>query len=153
LHFELERPLTNPKKARALGPLSPEGLRAIVRKQVKSTTASKYVGVYWNKIEKYWYALIYIDKRYVSLGIYDDEKEAAEAVDSAARYLKRTPQNFPEKKLPARSPEDLRIARRVLRGTSKYFGLTHRDDGSGRPWHFQIKLVKGRPATVVGGYK
>lgn len=154
LYFKLDLPLAFPNESRKLGPLSPEGLRELVRDQVRKTMASKYVGVYWHPKKRSWYAQIRIDQKQVSLGVYgDDEEEAAEAVDRAARFLKRPPPNFPDRKLGARSPEDLRADRRVMRGGSRLYGVTARDRADAeRPWFFQMKLPDGTP-TSVGGYK
>ena len=55
---------------------------------------SKYVGVYWNKQNKKWQAMIRIDGKVKSLGLYHDEKEAARIYDEQAALLGK-PVNFP----------------------------------------------------------
>jgi hypothetical protein len=55
----------------------------------------------------------------------------------------RTAPNFPERKPAAKSPELLRLDRRILRGTSRYFGVTRRS-GSARPWYFQLHWCPDR---------
>jgi hypothetical protein len=151
LHFKLERPLHFARQARRLGPLSPEGLRKLVREQVRATRASRFVGVYRSRPKNTWVAMIRIDSKMVSLGSYgEDEDAAGRAVDQASRFLGRTPPNFPKRALPPKSPEQLRMVQRVLRGTSQYFGVTRRAHPE-RPWFFQIKLPKGQFA--IGGYK
>jgi hypothetical protein len=150
-YFGVDRPLTYPKQARRLGPLSPEGLRKLVRDQVKATTASRFIGVYWKHRTSSWLALVRVDDRLVSVGVYADEEAAAEAVDQASRFLGLEPPNFPDRKLAARSPAQLRAKQRILRGTSKFFGLTSRA-GAARPWFFQLHLPDGT-YVEVGGYK
>jgi len=155
LHFGLEAQLAYPKESKRLGALSPEGLRALVQDEVRGTMASRFVGVYWHPEKRSWYAQIRIDALQVGLGVYAEEEEelAAEAVDRASRFLGRLAPNFPERKLAARSPDQLRAERRVVRGGSKLFGVTARDRGAAeRPWFFQLKLRDGTP-TSVGGYK
>jgi hypothetical protein len=152
LHFGLDRPLSFPARAKRLGPLSPEGLRQVVREQVRATRASRFAGVYENRKTGGWFASIRVDGKFVGLGSYerDEEEEAARAVDQAARYYGRTPPNFPKRTLAARSPEKILLERRLLRGTSRYFGVTRRP-GTDRPWYFQIKLPHGQFA--IGGYE
>ncbi|HEX3771129.1 MAG TPA: AP2 domain-containing protein [Polyangiaceae bacterium] len=153
LHFGLDLPLSFPREARRLGPLSPEGIRALVRSQVRATRHSRYAGVYWNERRHTWQAQIAVDGRAVSLGVYprDEEEAAGMAVDQAARFLGRKPPNFPDRKLGPKSPTDLRAERRVLRGTSKYFGVTRRPHDS-RPWFFQLN-VPGGAHVAIGGYR
>ena len=55
---------------------------------------SKYVGVYWNKQNKKWQAMIRIDGKRKGLGFYHDEKEAARIYDDMAAVFGR-PVNFP----------------------------------------------------------
>ena len=152
LYFGVDRELDYPEEARRLGPLSPEGLRQVVREQVKASTASRFIGVYKRPGASTWYALIRDgDDRAVNLGVYADEAKAAEAVDQATRFFGRPPPNFPGRRLPARSPEDLRLELRIRKSHTRYVGVTRRDAAE-RPWFFQLKLPDGTH-TAVGGYK
>jgi hypothetical protein len=56
---------------------------------------SKFVGVYWNKKTKKWYAQITIDGKVKFLGSFEDEKEAACKYDEQAA-LNNKPVNFPQ---------------------------------------------------------
>jgi hypothetical protein len=152
-HFDLDLPLTYPREAKRLGALSPEGIRALVRSEVRATRHSRYAGVYWNARRGTWQAQIGIDGKAISLGVYpkNEEEAAGAAVDQAARFFGREPPNFPTRKLPAKSPTDLRAERRVLRGTSPYFGVTRRPHDS-RPWFFQLNLPDGTH-VAIGGYR
>jgi hypothetical protein len=49
---------------------------------------SKFVGVYWDKCKRKWKAQITHDGKKQHLGSFDDEQEAARAVDTAARRLR-----------------------------------------------------------------
>jgi len=49
---------------------------------------SKFVGVSWNKKDRKWEAKITHDGKQQHLGRFDDEQEAAQAVDTAARRLR-----------------------------------------------------------------
>jgi hypothetical protein len=49
---------------------------------------SKFVGVSWDKKRRKWKAQISHDGKNQNLGYFDDEREAARAVDTAARRLR-----------------------------------------------------------------
>lgn len=51
----------------------------------RNNTSSKYKGVAWNCVHKYWQANIYVNGKLKSLGIYRDEYKAAKAYDRAAK--------------------------------------------------------------------
>ena len=52
------------------------------RKKQKST--SKYKGVYWNSVTKFWTAQIQVEGKGIYLGIYRNEESAAQAYKEAA---------------------------------------------------------------------
>jgi len=52
--------------------------------QPQKGCSSQYIGVCWLKNEQKWWARIRIDGRQQSLGLFDDEREAAKARDDAA---------------------------------------------------------------------
>ena len=56
--------------------------------------ASKYVGVFWKVSQRKWKAHIEINGKRKSLGLSDDEKEAARMYDEQAALLGK-PVNFP----------------------------------------------------------
>jgi hypothetical protein len=58
------------------------------RKYGKSVTSSEFVGVRWHKPRRKWDAQITHAGKYRRLGGFDDEREAARAVDTAARQLR-----------------------------------------------------------------
>jgi hypothetical protein len=151
LHFGVDKPLAFPRESRRLGPISPEDLRRSKHEAFKATTASRFQGVHKSPKTDGWYAIIIVDDRIVFLGAYprDGELAAAEAVDRACRFHGRPQVNFPERRLAAKSPALLRKEQRLLRGTSKYFGVTSVGD-SARPWRFQLTLPGGLHVAVTG---
>ena len=50
-------------------------------------TSSKYKGVCWNKRAKCWHSQIRINSKFIYLGIFEDEKEAAKAYNRKAIEL------------------------------------------------------------------
>lgn len=63
--------------------------RANIRKYVGyagKPTSSQFKGVSWTKDIQKWKAYIRVDKKLINLGFYDDEREAALAYDTAARF-------------------------------------------------------------------
>ncbi len=52
-------------------------------RSLASETSSKYTGVSWYKRDKKWRAQIYINKRFVHLGFFDDERIASQAYQNA----------------------------------------------------------------------
>lgn len=47
-------------------------------------STSSYLGVFWHAQQKRWRAKIYIDKKYIHLGNFKNEKDAAEAYNKRA---------------------------------------------------------------------
>ena len=54
-------------------------------RSLASETSSKYTGVSWYKRDKKWRAQIYINKRFVHLGFFDDERTASQAYQNALK--------------------------------------------------------------------
>jgi hypothetical protein len=65
-----------------------EDREPVSKRRKKGVTTSEYVGVSWNKKRRKWKAQISHDGKNQYLGSYDDEREAARAVDTAARQLR-----------------------------------------------------------------
>ena len=55
------------------------------RKAVKARTTSQYRGVSWNTDRGKWWARINVNNAAQHLGLFQDEREAAQAYDDAAR--------------------------------------------------------------------
>eukprot|EP01046_Picozoa_sp_COSAG06_P066341 COSAG06_NODE_16693_length_986_cov_1.698985_1_plen_194_part_10 len=60
----------------------------VAKRRKKGVPTSDFVGVCWNKKDRKWVAYIYRDGKRQHLGYFDDEREAARAVDTAARRLR-----------------------------------------------------------------
>ena len=65
-----------------------EDCEPVAKRQKKCVTRSEYVGVSWQKQNRKWKAQISHDGKTQHLGYFDDEHEAARAVDTAARRLR-----------------------------------------------------------------
>jgi hypothetical protein len=60
---------------------------AVVAKAAAQSFRSSFIGVSWDKSKKRWLAQLYFGKQHV-LGRFQDEREAAQAFDTAARQLR-----------------------------------------------------------------
>jgi len=67
---------------------SAEGKSAAAAKAVAQDFVSTFVGVHWDKQKGRWEARIRHDGAQHTLGLFDDEREAARAFDAAARRLR-----------------------------------------------------------------
>jgi hypothetical protein len=76
------------KRAQERGALLTQEDKAAAVAASQRQGPSKFVGVYWVKRSRKWKAQIYHDGKQQSLGFFDDEHEAARAVDTAARRLR-----------------------------------------------------------------
>lgn len=56
----------------------------LANRPIQKNNTSGYRGVTWSKQNKKWYAQIYVDSKTISLGFYDDIKDAARAYNEAA---------------------------------------------------------------------
>jgi hypothetical protein len=127
-----------------LQPASAEILRGEARALIVLGKTSRYIGVTAQKASKTWVAVITHQRRLLKLGCWATEKEAAEAFDRGAKFLRRgnkTRLNFPRRALPPASPEELhREAERArrLRYGSEYRGVYYVADSETRPWHARI---------------
>ena len=65
-----------------------EDCEPVPKRRKKSATTSEFVGVTWSKSNRKWRAQISQDGKDQYLGNFDDEQEAARAVDTAARRLR-----------------------------------------------------------------
>eukprot|EP01046_Picozoa_sp_COSAG06_P003731 COSAG06_NODE_149_length_22026_cov_33.454782_7_plen_400_part_00 len=85
LNFPTEEEVKKAQKRRVL--LTEEDKAAAVADSERQGP-SKFVGVCWNKRQRKWHAKIKHDRKVQHLGCFDDEHEAARAVDTAARRLR-----------------------------------------------------------------
>jgi hypothetical protein len=76
------------KRAKDIGALLTEKDRTAAATASERQGPSTFVGVHWNKLERKWKAQICHDGKQQYLGTFDDEHEAARAVDTAARRLR-----------------------------------------------------------------
>ena len=61
--------------------------------QINNTSGN--TGVYWNKIQKQWFARIYINKKMIHLGYYDKKSDAIKArKDAEKKYMPKNISNF-----------------------------------------------------------
>jgi hypothetical protein len=65
-----------------------EDCEPVAKRRKKRMATSAFVGVGWDKKNRNWMARISHDRKEQSLGRFDDEREAARAVDTAARRLR-----------------------------------------------------------------
>lgn len=118
LHFEERHRLNFPKCSPALGPLSPEEARALVRPALKgSSSTSRYVGVVYRSEREHLEVHVDIHCRTVTLGPFKTERAAAVSRDRVV-LGSRTAQlflNFPRAKLKPASVEEIRKQTRALR--------------------------------------
>jgi hypothetical protein len=76
------------KRAQARGALLTEDDKTAAMAASERQGPSKFVGVSWNRQNRNWKAEIKHDRKQQYLGSFDDEQEAARAVDTAARRLR-----------------------------------------------------------------
>eukprot|EP01046_Picozoa_sp_COSAG06_P003826 COSAG06_NODE_152_length_21942_cov_4.593234_27_plen_493_part_00 len=76
------------KRAQDRGALLTKEDRAVAAAASERQGPSKFVGVSWIKKDRKWVAKIRHDRKVQYLGSFDDEREAARAVDTAARRLR-----------------------------------------------------------------
>ncbi len=64
----------------------------------KRDCSSKYKGIYWDKKRKRWHLRIYVDNKYIHLGYFKNEIEAAKIYDQAAlkQFGEYACLNFPQ---------------------------------------------------------
>jgi hypothetical protein len=159
LYFSLDRPLTFPARARRLGPASPKDCREQARHAYRlSGATSGYRGVWFDCRAQQWSAEIRHQGRRLGLGLFDDEKEAAWAVDRLACHLGLPWRNFPNRRAkPTSHGELLRELRARTaswqaprkRGlTSRYRGVIYTPATPGRPWMACVKR-NGRQVAVA----
>lgn len=84
-------------------------IRAEKRSKFKETTTSRYHGVSWSEARAGWLAGIKVDKVYYSIGLFDDEEDAARAYDKKRYELRGVgPYNFPDEVISAKRPRPRR---------------------------------------------
>ncbi|KAL3151174.1 hypothetical protein ABBQ38_013031 [Trebouxia sp. C0009 RCD-2024] len=73
--------------------------REMAARLVKSQQTSRFTGVSWSRRDSKWEAYVLVDppQRKVHIGSFEDEHEAAQAVDERRKTLGREPVNFPLK--------------------------------------------------------
>ncbi|HVV48973.1 MAG TPA: AP2 domain-containing protein [Polyangia bacterium] len=138
---------------RRLVPADASALQNEARQLSKLSATSRFRGV--DAASPWWRAQIHAGDDRIHLGHWRSEKEAAEAHDRAAVFLRadRTHLNFPRRRLAPASPADLRTAARDSRAsdtlTSRYRGVFLVARDSWRPWTAQIG-VPGRRRMHLG---
>jgi hypothetical protein len=76
------------KRAKQRGALLTEDDKAAAAAASQLQEPSQFVGVTWHKKKRKWMTQIYHDGKSQHLGYFDDEREAARAVDATARRLR-----------------------------------------------------------------
>jgi hypothetical protein len=143
LHCRLDLPLSLPRAAARLGPMSPESLREQATRARRSATDARYLGVTWSSQFQAW--VVYDGRGPVTS--YRNAQAAARAADRLVLSGScRRPLNFPGKKglEPATRREiqaeagELRKA--AARRTSRYLGVHHRVKTSDAGWVAHVKV-------------
>jgi hypothetical protein len=135
-----------------LVPADVRSLQDEARRRAKQLTSSSFQGVAWDAPS--WIAQLKIDGSHVDLGHWPTEIAAAMAYDRAVGFyrLDKRTLNFPDRRLTALAPIDLRraarFARKSERDTSKYRGVFLAQRESSRPWLAQLTIVGGRKVTL-----
>lgn len=109
-------------------PASIGQLRAEARALTKAKATSRYRGVHWVPPRSKWQAVFEYQGRKHSLGHYDDEEEAALAIDRVSLHFfgPSAPRNFPRRRLEPATPAMMRDQQHAVfkeRTTSRYVGV------------------------------
>lgn len=113
----------------------------------KKLESCKYTGVCFDSCRQKWMAAIKIGKKTLSLGRYDEEKDAAIARDNATRihFGEYGAYNFPGEIFP--DPP------RTRRYISPYLGVSFRSWSKDHPWLAAYEKPSTSGRTVIGTFK
>jgi hypothetical protein len=141
LFFGLDTPLNFPRRARRVGPASPDALIVEAKGQQRTRESSQYLGVHWNRQRQRWAAIICFGKKPVQIAQFDAAEDAAVAYDRVAIRVfgNEVERNFPRRRLkPANITEMRKWARRLWKKktSSRFRGVTWSEKD--RVWIAQI---------------
>jgi hypothetical protein len=147
LHFGIKNRGHARQQARRLGPASPDELRRLAHAQYRATMAatSRFHGVSFNRHRQSFCAQIWHEKKRTTIGFFDDENEAAMAVDRLSTNLGLPARNFPGREVSPASldalrrelgdtPRAPRPARRKTETSSRFRGVHYSGENTERPW-------------------
>ncbi len=165
LHFGVKRRDRIGERARRLGPASPEELRRLSRTTYKAATAtSRFHGVSLDRKRGAFCAQVRHERKPITIGFFNDENEAATAVDRVSAFLGLAHRNFPRRHVRAASADDLRRELRAnprssLRAvrksetSSRFAGVIYDGENARRPWVVYFFSAASAVHTYVASFE
>jgi hypothetical protein len=166
LHFGIKNRGRARQQARRVSTASPEELRQLARAQYRATMAatSRFHGVSFNRHRQSFCAQICHKKKRMTIGFFDDENEAAMAVDRLSTYLGLPARNFPRRKIDPASigalrrelgdkPHAPRGARRKTETSSQFRGVHYSGENSERPWVVYFRSTATKMHAYVASFE